>query len=197
MWFIRTHSGDKDPRHKFCDGDFLLLGSDQLGPVVVNGNHTRVVTRNYGFKSRQVHQVLDGPNDPRPTTPSINVEGVWFRGLSKNRSDVLRTGFPSKTYREREIDNSGATVAIDLVTIGPVRRLRFQRGADPIVYLTPADIDVVVWRIEAVRRDSDEKLTGLQLDFDLALLNPDATPYRGVSFQGETTIALSPQTIEL
>ncbi len=95
------------------------------------------------------------------------------------------------------VDNSGATVTIDLVTIGPVRRLRFQRGADPAVYVTPADIDVIVWRIEAVRRDSDERLTGLQFDFDLALLNPDATPYRSVAFQGETTIALSPQTIEL
>lgn len=95
------------------------------------------------------------------------------------------------------VDRTNEVVTIDRPTVGTLRRLRMQRGVDPAVYLTSSDIDVTVWRIDAARRDTDELLTGLQFSLDLSMPNPQTTAYRGITFIGQTTIALSPQTDEL
>src|SRR3989338_3330678 len=94
------------------------------------------------------------------------------------------------------VDRYNETVTIDSVADGAVTRLRLQRGTDPAVFLTSDDIDVAAWRIDAARSD-DASLTGLHFHLDLVLINPEATPYRDVTFTGETTIALNPQTQEL
>ncbi len=95
------------------------------------------------------------------------------------------------------VDADGETVTIDRPTVGELRRLRFTRGVDPAVYLTSNDVDVAVWRVEAVREASANALTGIQLAVDFRLLNPAVTVYRQVDFVGQTTVALAPQTDEL
>lgn len=95
------------------------------------------------------------------------------------------------------VDRAGETVTIDRPTVGAVRRLRLQRGVGAAVYLTSSTMDVETWRIDAARTDDDETLTGLQFSVDFALLNPQETIYRDLTFAGDTTIALSPQTTEL
>lgn len=95
------------------------------------------------------------------------------------------------------VDRNNEVVTIDRPTVGAGRRLRMQRGVDPAIFLTSSDIDVTAWRIDAARTDTDQLLTGLQFHLNLAVLNPQTTAYRGITFIGQTTIALSPQTQEL
>ncbi|MEK7665272.1 MAG: prepilin-type N-terminal cleavage/methylation domain-containing protein [Patescibacteria group bacterium] len=95
------------------------------------------------------------------------------------------------------VDGDGKTVIIDRPTVGTVRRLRLQRGADPAVYISSSEIDIVAWRIDATRTDNDQTLTGLRFQLVQAMLNPDVSVYRELTFIGETTIALNPQTNEL
>lgn len=100
-------------------------------------------------------------------------------------------------------NSSGQTVVVDCPTMAAttsggetvnIRRIRMQTGAEPAVWLTDSDIDVTTWRVSPVR-DSANVLTGLRLEFDTAMLAANDSS-RSTTFTSETTISLSPQTIE-
>lgn len=103
----------------------------------------------------------------------------------------------------RFTDDSGTTIIIDAPTTTyafpggnqSVKRLRMQIGANPAFYLTDPEIDVTEWRVQVVR-NSDNDLTGLRISLDMAMLNAGTDAYRQAEFEGDTTIALSPHTIE-
>ncbi len=100
-------------------------------------------------------------------------------------------------------DASGTTVVIDCPTVAVsfpggtqnVRRLRMQTGAGPAVWLTDGEIDVTTWQVSTVR-DSSGILTGLRISLDTAMVAPTTDALRSATFSGDTTIALSPHTIE-
>lgn len=100
-------------------------------------------------------------------------------------------------------NSTGQTVVIDCPTTTAetsggetvdIRRLRLQIGVEPAVWLTDSDIDVTTWRISPVR-DSANALTGLRLEFDTAMLAANDSS-RSTAFTGDTTISLSPHTVE-
>ncbi len=100
------------------------------------------------------------------------------------------------------LDSSGQLVTIDRPTVVTVfsgtnqnvRRLRMQKGAAAAAYLTDPEIDVTQWRIDAVR--SGSTLTGIRIQFDMAMLNPTADAYRKAAFAADTTFSLSGNTTE-
>lgn len=100
-------------------------------------------------------------------------------------------------------DDTGTTITIDRPTVivnftsgtQNVRRLRYQRGADPAVYLTDDNIDVTEWRVVAIR-DSANVLTGVRISLDLAMLASNGSPFRNSSFSGDTTVSLQGHTVE-
>lgn len=111
-------------------------------------------------------------------------------------------GSDSGVLRFRDAEN--IAVVIDVVTTvisftgtdQTVHRLRMQRGTDAAVWLTEPEQDVLQWRVDAVRNDANA-LTGLRIGLNVELLSSDAaTPYRNAAFDADTTIALSPHTIE-
>ncbi|KKW30498.1 MAG: hypothetical protein UY72_C0011G0010 [Candidatus Uhrbacteria bacterium GW2011_GWD2_52_7] len=99
-------------------------------------------------------------------------------------------------------DDFGTLITIDRPTVAVnfesgsqnVRRLRYQHGNDPAVYITGDAIDVTQWRVVAVR-DSTNTLTGVHISLNLAMLNP-GTPYRNAAFLADTTLSLQPHTVE-
>lgn len=103
----------------------------------------------------------------------------------------------------RLTDGNGNAVVVDCPTVAVtmpggnthnVRRLRMQTGVSPAVWLTDGEIDVTKWQVSTVR-DSANTLTGLRIEFDTAMIAPSATQ-RNATFTGDTTISLSPHTIE-
>ena len=101
-------------------------------------------------------------------------------------------------------DANGVTTVLDLVstiiafeeTNQPVRRLRLQHGTESPVWLTEPEHDVTQWHVDPVR-DETNVLTGLRIRLDVALINTTTNIYRNATFEADTTIALSPHTIEL
>lgn len=63
-------------------------------------------------------------------------------------------------------------------------------------WMTDADMEVSVWKVEAVR-NSLGVLTGLNAHLTIQMLNPDGSPYRDIELTTDTTIHLQPQTTEL
>lgn len=100
-------------------------------------------------------------------------------------------------------DGNGALVVIDAPTVSTefvggtqnVLRLRMQTGTNPAVWLTDSDIDVAQWHVTTLR-DSASVLTGLRINFDMAMIAPAGDVNRSAAFAGDTSIALSPHTIE-
>ncbi len=102
------------------------------------------------------------------------------------------------------LDAAGQTITIDRPTVTvslpggdqTIRRLRMARGASPAFYLTDPDLDVVSWKVDAVR-NSTTVLTGLRFHIDVSTLNQSvADPYQNARFVSDTSIDLQPQTTE-
>lgn len=101
------------------------------------------------------------------------------------------------------VDKDGQTVTIDtaddLVSFPGndvvVRRLRYQRGATPAIWLTDADFEIDEWIVYEVR-DSFGTLTGLRFLLGMRLLNNDDV-YRNTEFGSGSTIELQPHTGEI
>jgi hypothetical protein len=118
---------------------------------------------------------------------SINISG------STLGSDNSLLKFRDGTGQLITIDRPAVAVTL-AETVHSVRRLRMQKGSEAAFFMTDPEIDVTVWRVDAVR--SGSTLTGLKIVYDTAMLNPGAGPYRNSSFGADTTFALSAHTIE-
>lgn len=121
-------------------------------------------------------------------------------------ADAIRTSTSTLGVNPSTVrltDDNGDAVVIDCPTVAVtmpggntqnVRRLRMQTGTSAPVWITDGEIDVTKWHVSAVR-DSANTLTGLRIEFDMAMIAPSATQ-RNATFTGDTTISLSPHTIE-
>lgn len=124
-----------------------------------------------------------------------------FAAADGVRVSTSTLGVNPSTFRFT--DAGGTAVVIDAPTVSvafpggtqDVRRLRMQVGAASPVYLTDGDIDVTQWQVVALR-DSANVLTGVRVSLDMAMIAATTDAYRKATFTGDTTIALSPHTIE-
>lgn len=134
--------------------------------------------------------------------------GLLFAELSQEltAADAVRTSSSTLNANPstlRFTDANGNAVVIDRLTVAVtfpggtqnVNRLRMQVGTAAPVYLTDGEIDVTEWKVVALR-DSSNVLTGLRISMDYAMIQPGADAYRKAAFAGDTTISLSPHTVE-
>ena len=77
-----------------------------------------------------------------------------------------------------------------------VGRLRTLVGADPAEWITPPQINVVVFQLDEVE-NSLGATAGLNIALELFMLNPSGGPFRGAEFASQITFALRPATIVL
>lgn len=100
-------------------------------------------------------------------------------------------------------DANGTIVTLDRVTTTvayasgdqTINRLRLTRGSEAAIWLTEPEVDVSIWRVDPVR-NSTNVLTGVRMNLELGMLNASNNAYRHADFAADTTLALSPHTLE-
>lgn len=91
--------------------------------------------------------------------------------------------------------NRQTTTVIFGSTQQTVNRLQWQRGVAAPVWITDPNLNVFLFRIDAVR-DGTNILRGLRLNIGIELINASITPERAATWSSSTTISLSPSTTE-
>ena len=102
------------------------------------------------------------------------------------------------------INDEGQTITMDRptttvnfgTTVQTIHRLRVQTDSSPAVWMTPETIDVTTFRLDAVQ-NSVAQTTGINLDLEMAQINPTEGPARAAAFDSQTTIAFPSSVVVL
>lgn len=111
-------------------------------------------------------------------------------------------GSPNGTLVYTNADGESVTIdrPTDMVnfdgTPQQVGRLRATVGANPSEWITPPEVNVAAFQFSEVE-NALGATTGLNLTFELFMLNPSGGPFRNAEFSSQTTFAIRPATISL